>query len=271
MTNWQRFLVILQLCFAFSAAIWYATQPFMGEYFSLRSRMLIHEYVMGKSDLLKNQKQQGDKLERNAERFSLLPAADQKAIVDDYRQLQNFAQRPALAKILDGVRILLLNVPPFQLAWIFFSALIGILALLKVPGAKNAAWVLPLIALAFAVDNRLTGHTAMPPPDTSLFPDEHLIVQEYLSPARELSQEGLQEGWNNYLIAHWSSPEQISQSEQLESAEFNFTRARLMRMINQPPNSWLASFDEKSSLGLLGLYFGWNLYFAWILNRRYPL
>ena len=45
----QRLMAIAQLCIAFSLLLWYAMQPFMGEYFDLRSRMLLYEYAMGTS------------------------------------------------------------------------------------------------------------------------------------------------------------------------------------------------------------------------------
>ena len=43
----QRLMAIGQLCIAFSLMIWYLTQPFMGEYFALRSRMLYMNMYMG--------------------------------------------------------------------------------------------------------------------------------------------------------------------------------------------------------------------------------
>ena len=52
----QRLMAIGQLCLVFSLMLWYMIQPFMGEYFALRSRMLLYEYVMGTSEILKSGK-----------------------------------------------------------------------------------------------------------------------------------------------------------------------------------------------------------------------
>ena len=51
---------------------------------------------------------------------------------------------------------------------------------IKREGAKSAAWILPLIVLAYAVDNQFTGKSPSSPPDYQLFPTEEKIVQHYL-------------------------------------------------------------------------------------------
>ncbi len=155
----QRLMVILQLCLAFSLMLWYLIQPFMGEYFVLRSRMLLYEYVMGTSEILKGRPGQEDKLVRQSQRFEQLPEARRQMLEWDYQMIKNYAQRPAWQKIKDGLRILIQDIPPFEQAWIFFSIVIGILILLKIEGAKQAAWLLPLIVLAYMADNQLTGKT----------------------------------------------------------------------------------------------------------------
>lgn len=269
MTNWQRFLIIIQLCLAFSLILWYAFQPFMGEYFALRSRMLLYEYVLGTSDIVKNKMQQADKLNRNARRFAELKEADRDVIKQDYQQWQNYAQRSAWAKILDGMKVLFLRIPPFQLAWMFFAAVICILLLLRKSEAKLAAWLLPIIALAYAVDNQASGYELLKMPDEVLFPSESVIVNEYLHATDKLgiSKDQLQEGWENYLVANWGGSGEVK-ADKLEEAEFNFTVARLMLLKEQPPNIWLASFHEKSPLWLLALYFLWNVYFARAVNMK---
>ena len=68
----QRLMAIGQLCIALSLMLWYMTQPFMGEYFALRSRMLLYEYVMGTSDISKTKNGQEEKFERRRERFKTI-------------------------------------------------------------------------------------------------------------------------------------------------------------------------------------------------------
>ncbi len=270
MNNRQRFLIIVQLCFAFSLILWFSTQPFMGEYFTLRSRMLLYEFVMGNSDILINQKNQSEKLFRNSERFKKLDLDQQESIKEGYRTIQAYAQRPAFTKILDGIKVLFLRIPAFQLAWIFFAVVIGVMLLLNKPGARQAAWILPLITLIYAIDNYTMGHPALSDPDTILFPSEKVIMHDYLDDKNisNLDRDQLQEGWNKYLVVNWSTDSSLTAPEKLENAEFNFTTARLMLLSKELPDHWLEAFYEKSSYFLLSLYLIWNLIFAWSMRER---
>lgn len=270
----QRLMAIGQLCIAFSLMLWYLSQPFMGEYFALRSRMLLYEYAMGTSDILKNQQNQEKKLERQVERFEQLPESEQVLLKKDYRLLQAHAQRPAFQKILNGIQSLIRDVPPFEQAWIFFSITIAILILLKVEGAKQAAWLLPLIVLAYSFDNQLAGKNSTSP-DTLLFPTEKTIVQYYLTEPLASSllkqKEQLEKGWKHYLIENWSSKTYEDENHQLEEAEFRFTLARLKLLHGQPRSEWLNSFHEKSNPLVLFLFLIWNSLFAWVVSRSYQL
>src|SRR4051812_38869550 len=93
----QRLMAIGQLCLAFSLMLWYLTQPFMGEYFALRSRMLLYEYVMGTSDWT----EQEAKLKRQVQRFKELPEGEQRVLKEAYHHLQVYTKRPTLQKIAD--------------------------------------------------------------------------------------------------------------------------------------------------------------------------
>lgn len=269
----QRLLAIIQLCLAFSLICWYAVQPFMGEYFSLRSRSLIYEYVMGTSEILKKAPGQLPKMDRQAERFAALPLSDKQQILKDYKSLQEHAQRSAWIKIGDGLRLLLIGIPSFELAWLFFSALISILVLLKVEGSKQAVWLLPLITLAYAIDNRMTGHTTLPNPDFILFPSEKVIVEDYLkqplhgNPTEQQTQ--LKQGWEQYLIANWLPKfnSNISFEQQVEDAEFAFTVARLRHLHGQARSAWLNNLHGKTNVVLLTFYIAWNFFFAWTMSQ----
>lgn len=268
----QRMMAIAQLCIAFSLLVWYMVQPFMGEYFSLRSRMLIYEYTFGTSDLLK--KEGGEKkLERQAERFNQLPDQQKAILLKDYQQLQDYGNRPVYQKILDGLHTLMIDIPPFEQAWILFSITIAILILLKVEGAKLAAWILPLIVLAYSLDNQLYGKYSSSP-DMSLFPTEENIVQNYLHEPLSSSlfeqQEQLKKGWNHYLIDQWAINHSLSEEEKLEEAEFRFTLARLDALHDQPRSEWLNVFHAKLHPFWLLLFFAWNVWFAWVVNYSLP-
>lgn len=265
----QRMMAICQLCIAFSLMAWYLFQPFMGEYFTIRSRMLLYEYVMGTSDILKKGGQE-EKLKRLSDRFNELPEAQKIFVLNDYHLLQDYAQRPAHQKVMDGVRSFILDIPPFEQAWIFFSITIAILILLKTEGARSAAWLLPLIVLAYALDNQWTGTTASPP-DLQLFPTEKKLIQEYiqepLSQSLFSQQKQLQKGWQMYLIDRWSSNQEANEEQKIEEGEYQFTLARLQLLHNQPYSQWLNTFHEKQSYLLLFLFFTWNTLFAYIVSR----
>ena len=70
-----------------------------------------------------------------------MPEAERQPLDRGYRKLQDYARRPVLQKIQDGIGLLMRDIPPFEQAWIFFSITIAILILLKVDGAKSAAWI----------------------------------------------------------------------------------------------------------------------------------
>ncbi len=266
----QRLVAIGHLCLAFSLMLWYLFQPFMGEYFMLRSRMLLYEYAMGTSEMLKARPGQEAKLERQALRFKQLPEKQREMLQQDYRILQNYAQRPVLQKIEEGVRFLIQKIPPFEQAWIFFSITIAILILLKIEGAKQAAWLLPLITLAYALDNQWTGKFPQSPSDYSLFPTEETLIRDYLTepfattPLAQKQQ--LEKGWQRYLIDHWSYPIPSSEEHRGEEAEFNFTIARLSLLHNQPLFQWIrGKFHERLGWLSLFVYFLWNILFVWII------
>ena len=72
----QRIIVILQLCVTFSVILWNVAQPFTGEYFTVRSRMLLYEYLMGKSD--QNKIESNQEAKRFEALFQELPSTDQR-------------------------------------------------------------------------------------------------------------------------------------------------------------------------------------------------
>ncbi len=98
----KRLWAIIHLCLVFSLILWYIVQPFMGEYFSLKSRLLLYEYVMGTSELLKSHSPQNEKFRRNAERFAALPKDQYLTLLNDYQVLHDYSTRSPLRKIGDA-------------------------------------------------------------------------------------------------------------------------------------------------------------------------
>lgn len=262
----QRIATIIQLCIAFSVMLWIIFQPFMGEYFTLRSRMLLYEYVMGTSEAIQEETQKN----RQKERFLKLEESKRNIVQEDYKALQNYSRRPASKKIYDGFYRLMRATPIFTQAWIFFSLLISLLILLKIEGAKTAVWILPLLVFAYGIDNQLNGKTASPSQDSTLFPTEREIIEHYIagsfssSPLEQMKQ--LKEGWDHYLIKNWSSEKNSSFA--LEEGEFAFTVSRLQAIHAEPWSQWLFTKNERANPITLLIFLLWNGLFAWIIERK---
>ena len=283
----QRVLAIIQLCLAFSLFLWYGMQPFTGEYFKLKSRIILYEYITGTPNAF-NSGDHKDRLERNRERLNGADSHIKQKIEADYRSLYLYATRPVLTKLSDGLKTLLFYIPAFELAWIFFASILSIFILVKKDGSKVAAWILPFIALFYGIDNQFNGYPHQTSPEISLFPDEKALFEEYIKepPARDLKtqQEQLKKGWDRYLIRNWSKHPSFSinersndlseertderTNERIEEAEFNFTLARLNALSRVPIESRYATFHGKSFIFWPALYLIWNLFFAFMISKQ---
>lgn len=272
----QRIVVIIHLCLVLSLLLWYAFQPFMGEYFNLKSRMLLYEYVMGTSNILKNRHAEDlEKLIRNTQRFSSLSQSEQTWIIQDYQQLENQALRPALKKILEGIKALLIDVSAFEMAWMTFSLLIMIFLLLRIEGAQEAVWIIAFLSIVYSFDNYQYGLKPEVPADLVLFPTEqNLLKDEKNIQWNQLSwieqQNYLKKKWNDFLVERWVPQDikdaSLSQKYQLEEGEFNFTLARLKKLRQQPLSNVYMRSHEKVPVYYLVLYMIWNIYLACFIS-----
>lgn len=261
----QRLGAILQLCISFSLFLWYLFQPFMGEYFELRSRLLIYEYAMGTNELIAQRNEQAAALQEHKARFAQLPENEKEWILNDYRYIQQYAQRPAWQKVKDGIGTVLFEIPPFEMAWIVFSITIAILLLLQVEGSRQAVWLIPLIAAAYIADNHLSSPPFYQSPDHILFPSEEYLISQFvedpLAANPLIQKEQLEKGWATYLAQNWS------QTGDALEGEFNFTIARLGKLHNEPIYKWARLHNQRVGLLSALLFLFWSLYFAWISNR----
>ncbi len=232
--------------------------------------MLVYEYVLGTSEALPK-----EKLERNKERFTLLPENEKALILNDYNDIQKYAGRPIFIKIMDGLKKLFF-VPLFKLAWISYAIIISILLLLKTEGAKQAAWLLPFLVLVYSIDNRISGHSAKPGIDSLLFPQESEIIMNYLdepfSGTLFTQKAQLQNGWENYLIANWlpsGTSTSLQREQKIEAAEFVFTKIRLLHYHKEPMIQPLKISKDYIPWPLVFLYLFWNIFFAFRMNVDY--
>lgn len=259
-----RILAIIQLCVAFTLLISYGGYPFLRELYEIKSRKVLYEGVMGKHD------------EGKANRYEALPSAQKDDLTKQYRVLQQKSERPFLEKLGDSIFILVHRVAPFEKAWIVFSIVISILVLIKVEGAVTAAWLLPLLVTAYSIETLASGGNQLKSWEEELFPSEALILHDYLKEplkANILEQRAqLLKGWNLYLIREWAKQEpaeEVSQfQDQVKEGEFRFNLERIGRMAKEPLSTEASSFNKRYSMPVLALFFLWNFYFAWLMNRR---
>ena len=267
-----RVAAIIQLCLAFSLIAWCCGQPFMGELFSVKSKILIFEYVMGAQSDHSYSKVDKELMERNQERFESLPTELKELLIEKHRSLQLLLNGSFLSKIMRMMNILLFERSPFEMAWIFLAIATSIFLLMRIEGAREAAWLLPVLAAAYSVDNYVYGKNFTLSEEAKLFPTEQVIVNRYLNEPLDKDifkqRDQLLIGWKAYLIQEWAKETPSLDSEvfknQAEKGEYAFTIARAERLENKIENH----HSQKESVFLLLLYLSWNLFLAYFVNRN---
>lgn len=217
----------------------------MGGYFSIQSELILIESVMGKQDTLarldyKRTIQEKDKAERNTKRFSFLSEEKKNATLSLYSVRQAAVKAPFSAKL--GLALKQISQAPLlEILWILLSIIFPILLLLQKKHALTWVWILPLLTLAYAVNNQVRGK-------------ESSLSERILYPS-ELFSKGvtIESAWENYLISEWAKTDKTK-----EDGEFYFNLARL----DYIPPLQSTPFWEKKSLLVLFLYVVWNIYFA---------
>lgn len=250
-----RVAAIIHLCLAFSLLLWIASKPFLEDLFTIKSEKMALELVM-KDPLFKEV--------RNDQRFQ---------IEEKYKTISEKLKLSFLDKISAMYQILFLKTPPFEQAWLLFSLIIPILLLLRIEGAAQACCLLPILVLAYAIDNQSLKESDSSF-DQNFFPSEQYITENYLDKPLSNSiieqREELLNGWKRYLIYEWAheQPEKDSDlfQKQARKGEFAFQVAHALKKplklnlsVNKTPS--------KEPLALLAIYFIWNCLFAWIAMR----
>ena len=168
------------------------------------------------------------------------------------------------------INLLVVETPPMIQAWLFFSFLIPILLLLRIEGAVYVVWLLPVVTLAYLIDNQFYEKPAKPSSDAALFPSEKIILERYVKEPLDSNifkqEDQLKKGWQLYLIDEWAQEKPSANSNearlQAENGEFAFNVERLRRMDIKEDRFW-----HRESIWILGLYLVWNALFAFIVFR----
>lgn len=232
--------------------------------------MLLYHQVMGSPTLSQSVDQ--SRLNRNAERFATLPQAQQLQFITQHDQLQAKANRSFWEKLWSSLHILVIELPVLERVWIVFSVAIALLLLLRIEGAVQAVWLLPLIVALYAYDNTQHAPAATPRASDLLFPSETYLIEHYLKQplSNRISEQHdqLLKGWQFYLIEEWlhetpvSDPKQFAM--QVERGQFAFDVARLEHSISDQKVT--SPFYKKEPPLLLVGYLIWNLFLAWCIT-----
>lgn len=272
-----RLLAIIQLSLAFTLICWNLSLPFMGELFDYKKRASIYHTVMGETKFLKLQDKDPpsalhEKLLRHRERFQHLPKKERRLILKQYEQLQKKQNQSWLYKSWLGMKQLLWEQPTFQMAWLCLSIIIPIMLLLKIESARQAVWLLPIVAAIYACDHLSFAAPRKMSPDEQLFPTEKTLVDTYLKKPLTADifeqQAQLKRGWQLYLIDQWTgeapSTDEALFQQQAEEGEFAFHLERLKQL---PQNEKSNTPQEREPLLLLLVYIAWNLFFALSMTK----
>lgn len=221
--NIIRPFAILNLISAFSVFLWILFDPFMGEHFRLKEKLLLIQNIRGDEVLISKVPQQSDKLRRNQVRFASLSASVRVAIDDTAHLIEWKMGASALSKLGQGFKKTFFETPFILLAWIVLSTLIPIGCLKENPLLIRLSWLPPLTLLAYAYAVWLTATPAISP-----YPAESELISNHLKrPLGHTLEEqatDLKIGWELYLIEKWAheSPVQERYNEQIETGEFAF-------------------------------------------------
>ena len=228
----------------------------MGDLFAVKSEQVLYDAVVEKQNLMEK-----------------LSTDDKLLVSSQYEILKDKLQIPFSAKCMMMLRLLIVQMPPWQQAWLFFSLIIPLLLLLRIEGAVQVCWLLPLITIGFCLNNQLN-IPEFQRSEITIFPTEEYIVQRYLGGSLESNildqQNELKKGWESYLITEWAHefPSDVMQvrDNQVVKGEFAFNIARIKARQNEKILA-VDKVPHRQSLLILFIYLMWNFFFAYIAQK----
>jgi len=254
--TFPRILSIIQLCLAFTAFLFAAGSPFLTHHFDIKSKILLYDYVLGNT------------LPTTRAYFNELDHNQKERVMAGYAELNKAASSSFFKKLEESLNLILIKMPAFERAWILFAIVIPFLLLKKVEGAKQAVWILPLIALAYLANNQ---YQEMPKlsEEAMLYPEEEWLSEKYLNknistfPVLE-QQSQLLKAWHHYLIEYYTKEQPSDEPaiflEQISKGEFRFHLARIEKLDLLEEKEGFAL--KKQPFFLMLVYCIWNIFFA---------
>lgn len=221
----KKILVIFHLCFVCSWLCIYLGRAFLGEYFTIHSRLLLYEYVLAIPTPQVTTDQRILREQASAE----LSSQVRSQFTSEYLALLHYANRPVWQKMGEGIFFLSTKVPFIESLWILSSLVLGIALLKEKPNAAYAAWFLPCLILT---------QLWLFPPKTphrteASLPTESWLLSHYSQKTLPSSFAGqhqvIQAAWEDFLLQEWSAaPSSAERQRRLVSGYLHFQTAQLL-------------------------------------------
>lgn len=241
MSTKKRVLCIIQLCFGLIALLWIVLYPFLGSIYHYKSQLFPFEKVFEQPLL-----------------FESLPKDEQKSLLTKYNKLKELATQPKWTE----AAVLFSEISVYELCWVLLAISIPLFLLLKIEGANQLIWLLPIFCILFTIENSKNEKN----PSISI-PSEAYLIEKYLkeplSGSMKIQFEQLKKAWADYLIVEFGqeNPSMVPQlyEKQKDKAQFlfNVKKIKESRLI---PLSF--TFQERRSKLVLAFYVLWNFLFA---------
>jgi hypothetical protein len=249
-TRRVKAIIIVHLCLAFTYLIWSLLQPPLRDHLFKKAELSLYQNIFERKELF-------DKLEPNR----------REMIEEGFQKATHQSKRPYLQTLSETFSAI-------SFVWIVFSIAIGLLLLFHIPGAREAAWILPCCVLFHFF---LLWKAPVQFPQESLFPSEEYVKRNYLPyPSSERfgdQRKELLEAWHRYLISEWAYENPSLNKEifqlQVDRGLFAFNIKRIENLQKDPSQHLFTGFiQSKSSFVQLIVYLAWNIFFAWIVKKK---
>lgn len=238
-----RIVCIIQLCLAFTVLLWVLGTPFTDELYRNKKTVTAIEWLTIE----------------NSEYYDTVPAEKKSELQSIYKQAHNGLQDSFRNKLVKSVEELFLQTPITKQLWLLLALILPFLVMKQIEGSREVFWVFPFLALLYAWQV-----APLKNPET-LYPTESYLEQHYLSAPIKGSmaqqKEQLDAGWQSYIATEWSkADENSSQTEKFANGLYHFIYESTILEWIQPP--------LKPGILTLASYLIWNLFAAYLINRR---
>ncbi len=247
-----KLVVIIHLCFAFTYLSYLLLKPLLDDIFATKGKLDLIESVFQEKDL-----------------FSALPESSSQEIIQAARKIET-QKRHYLSSL---THLLSKECSTICLGWLFFSVAISLALIFCLNGAKESAYLLPLLILIYGIT---LSFTEKPSPQKTLYPSEEEVLNGYSSHDSKKffnKKVELERAWSYYLVTEWAkeSPSENKEifKEQLRTGIFAFNLERTRRLIRgEEIISTNTYFRNRPSFFLWLFYLIWNSFFATYVSRK---